>query len=209
MDQPATVPEDMTPEQEQFCRYYVHGDPDAERTIQGNASRSYYRAYDCKLTTARSAAFRLLKRERVRTRIAELREEARSVLDEVMPDWRDEVASAMRTLRWARTGKWPDRFAGDDQAKRSAVKAAEQTLDRALGSVKQMHEVNVNQRSILVQVAGPAHQPQEEDAKEGRQLDGGRASLQPADGAERSSGDGSSSSDPYEELLGEEVRYTG
>lgn len=204
-DTPATVPEYLNPNEERFCRLYVHGDPDAERTIVGNASRAYYRAHDCKLTTARSAAYRLLKRERVRRRIAELREEARTVLEEVMPDWRDEVASAMRTLRWARSGKWPDRFAGDDQAKRSAVKAAEQTLDRALGSVKQMHEVNVNQRSIVVQVAGPAHQPQEEEEpEEGRQLDGGRAQLRSGDGEEEGT-----ASDPYEELLGEEVRYTG
>ncbi len=80
-----------------------------------------------------------------------------------MPDWRDEVASAMRTLRWARTGRWPDRFEDDDQAKRSAVEAAKHTLDRALGSPKQMHELDVNQRSLVVQVAGQPHASQVED----------------------------------------------
>lgn len=103
-----------------------------------------------------------------------LREEARSVLGEAMPDWKDKVRSAMQTLRCASTGKWPDRFDNGDQAKRSAVEAAKHTLDRALGSPKQMHELDVNRRSIVVQVAGPPHEPQEEKdtGGGGDQLDG-------------------------------------
>lgn len=195
---PAPVPENLTVGEEEFCRLYVHGDADADHTLVGNASRSYHEAYDCTLSTARSAAYRLLRRDRVRARIKELREEARSVLDEVMPDWKDEVRSAMRTLRWARTGKWPDRFEDDDQAKRSAVEAAKHTLDRALGSPKQMHELDVNRRSIVVQVAGPPHEPQEEDAgggPDGREVSSGSAAGGELPSSQDRSSSSSSSSD--------------
>lgn len=68
-EHPAPVPENLTVREEEFCRLYVHGDPDSEHSLIGNASRSYHAAYDCTLSTARSAAYRLLRRDRVRARI--------------------------------------------------------------------------------------------------------------------------------------------
>lgn len=42
----AAVPENLTVREEEFCRLYVHGDPESEHTLIGNTSRSYHETYD-------------------------------------------------------------------------------------------------------------------------------------------------------------------
>ena len=72
-------------------------------------------------------------------------------------DWVELAPEAQETLRRAAAGEL--RFEGasdrvEPELIRSAVRAASEILDRALGTVKQMHEHRV-QGGIVVAVAGP------------------------------------------------------
>lgn len=75
LDTLPALPTDRPPTQaerrEAFCRHYV---------VYGNAATAYLHAYDCKPESAAANAGRLLKREDVKRRIAELETERREIL---------------------------------------------------------------------------------------------------------------------------------
>lgn len=58
----------LTKKEKAFCEEYVING--------GSASKAYLAAYDCALSTARTAGWQVLKRERVKEYIAQLQKEA-------------------------------------------------------------------------------------------------------------------------------------
>ena len=130
-----------SPSEERFAVLYVAG-PDA---LRGNGTRCYLEAYpSCRSEQAAAAnACRLLKRDRVRAHMAELRAQASAEARARLRDWWELAPAAQETLRKAAAGEL--RFREADQRVepeliRSAVRAAEHILDRALGTVKQQHD---------------------------------------------------------------------
>src|SRR5690554_4136589 len=75
LDSLPALPTDRAPTQaerrEAFCRHYV---------VYGNAATAYMHAYDCAPKSAAANAGRLLKRDDVKRRIAELETERRETL---------------------------------------------------------------------------------------------------------------------------------
>jgi len=152
-----------SPSEDRFAVLYVAG-PDG---IRANGTRAYLEAYpSCRSEQAAGVgACRLLKRARIRARMKELRAEASAEARARLRDWYVLAPEAQETLRKAAAGEL--RFAEADQRVepeliRSAVRAAMEILDRALGTTKQMHEHRV-QGGIVVAVAGPPHVTQQGD----------------------------------------------
>ena len=148
-----------SPHEERFAVIYTAG-PDG---IRGNGTRAYLEAYpSCRSEQAAAVgASRLLRRDKVRARMAELRSEASAEARARLRDWWELAPEAQETLRKAAAGEL--RFPDADQRLepeliRSAVRAAGHILDRALGTVKQMHDHRV-QGGIIVAVAGPSQMP--------------------------------------------------
>ena len=88
--------------------------------------------------------------------MAALREAAADSASERLRAWMELAPDAQETLRKAAAGKL--RFEASDKVEpelvRSAVRAAIEILDRALGTTKHMHEHKLH-GGIIVAVAGP------------------------------------------------------
>ena len=152
-----------SPSEEQFAALYVAG-PEG---IRANGTRAYLEAYpSCSSVQAAGVgATRLLKRDRVRARMRELRDQAALEARARLRNWMELAPQAQDTLRAAAAGELV--FDNADpklrpELIRSAVKSAIEILDRALGTTKQMHEHRV-QGGIVVAVAGPPQVTQQGD----------------------------------------------
>lgn len=164
---------DLTPRQEEFARLYYAG-PDE---LRGNGTRCYLEAYETNNEqTAATEASRLLKRPKVRARIAELRSQAAEAAKNRARDWWELYPKAQRTLEKAAAGDLP----GDDQDKRSAVEAAKEIVARCLGSVKIQHEHSLSGQAIVAHVAGEPAEPIEA-GEEGREVPTSEPRIRPAD----------------------------
>lgn len=119
----------MSPQEETFALLYVAG-PDGTR---GNGTECYLQAYGDHLSrqVAGASASRLLKRERVRARMRELRDEAEREARARLRSFMSEATTAQETLIRAMRCEWP--IGTSDQDKRSAVESAKEWLARALG----------------------------------------------------------------------------
>lgn len=173
-DEPAD-PSNLNPNQEEFARLYYAG-PDP---LRGNATRCYLQAYygghedysdgDRTYNVAATSGHRLLQNPKVRARIAELRDEAAESARLRARSWWELYPDAQRTLWAAITGRWadlgPPSQVWDDEARRSAVKAAQEVVERCEGTSRQVHEHRV-QGGIMVQVAGPDHRGIEAEREE-------------------------------------------
>lgn len=146
---------DLTHQQEEFCKLFYAGDD----PIRGNQTRAYMEAYygrqyepnSPKYNQAASAASTLIRKEKVRARIAEIREECAEEAKKRARDWWELYPEAQQTLMRAARGE----LSGDEQDKRSAVEAAKEIVARCLGSVKIQHEHQVKGQAIVAHVAGP------------------------------------------------------
>ncbi len=144
----------LSPQQARFAELYVAGPDD----IRGNGTRAYLAAYPTchSESAAKTSASRLLRRDNVRARMAQLREMAAAECTARLRSWMELAPDAQETLRAAAAGELD--FKGDPKLQpeklRSAVRAATEILDRALGTTKQMHEHKI-QGGIIVAVAGP------------------------------------------------------
>ena len=176
--------EDCSPREEAFVRLYYAG----TRRTRGNGTRSYLLAYygsdqyspgSSEYQAAASNAHRLLNRERVRARIREIRDRAAADAQVRARSWWEDYDAARRTLRWAATGRWPQRFNGDDgdERKRSAVRAAQEVVARCEGTPEQVHRHRLEGSAVVFLVAG-------QEGGGGARLPGGaqeeRGALAPA-----------------------------
>lgn len=167
----------LTPIQEMFAVLYYAAD---DHDLRGNATQCYAMARygerldpdDSRYQGAATTAGRLLKRDEVRARIEEIRDEAEKKAKQRAASFWEDVPDARETLRWAISGDWPDEFEDDDQAKRSAVEAAKTILERAYGSVKLQHEHQLTGQAIVAVTAGPeqGERPEEVEEPEGREI---------------------------------------
>ncbi len=153
----------VSSQQARFVQLYIGGPDD----LRGNGRRCYRIVYrDCASDEAASAsASRLLRLGNVRAYMIELREAAAQTCGARLRHWLELAPDAQDTLRLAAAGLllFPEADAKlRPELLRSAVRAASEILDRALGTTKQMHEHRV-QGGIIVAVAGP---PQVEVAHE-------------------------------------------
>ena len=152
-----------SPSEEQFAVLYVAG-PDG---LRGNGTGAYLETHpDCRSRQAAGVgATRLLKRDRVRARMKELRDEAAAAARACLRNWMELAPDAQDTLRKAAAGelRFPEAGRVEPELIRSAVKSAIEILDRALGTTKHMHEHKLH-GGIVVAVAGP---PQVAPAKLG------------------------------------------
>jgi hypothetical protein len=150
----------LTVAQERFAIAYLSG-PEG---IRGNGTRAYREAYPevANDKNAGSAASRLLARVNVRARIRELRDEAEKEARGRLVSWMEEAPTAQRVLLDAMEG----RLKGTDEEIRQAVKAAQSWLDRALGSVQQMHNVDVVGTGVQIIVAAGVITHEKQSEKE-------------------------------------------
>ncbi len=147
----------IPPAQAHFAELYVAG----EEGIRGNATAAYLAAYPSCPSRASAAVCgcRLLKLKGVRAYMAALREAAADSASARLRNWMELAPDAQETLRQAAGGELALQFADahprlQPELIRSAVKAATEILDRALGTTKQMHEHRL-QGGIVIAVAGP------------------------------------------------------
>ena len=140
----------LTPNEERFCLAYVAGDG-----TQGNGTASYLAAYPTCTNkhAAGSAGSRLLKRDRVQARIAELRAEAAQEVRDRLRSWWELAPDAQRTLELAAAGQLPAGWS--DERIRSAVKSAQYIVDRCEGRPELRGSVT-HTGGFAVLVAGPA-----------------------------------------------------
>ena len=135
-------PSDMAPAKtlpdthERMARLYLGG-PDG---AVGNATECYARAFPCDGLTREQIAQRgnrVIRSQRVRVRLTELRAEAISQADPEaiarLREWVELAPEAQQTLLRAATGTLPSGWSDED--KRQAVRASERILDRAIGKV--------------------------------------------------------------------------
>jgi hypothetical protein len=90
--------------------------------------------------------------------VQELREEAAEAAKARLKSWWELAPNAQETLNKAMTGDLRFPEAGpklEPEMIRSAIRAAQEVLDRALGTPKQMHDHQVQGQSVVVHVAGP------------------------------------------------------
>lgn len=162
--QPVSSSRPLKPQHEEFARLYYAGPEGLRR----NATRCYLAVYyagdahsygtgDPEYKSAASNAYRLLKRDGVRTRMRELREEASEAAKARAHSWWELYPEAQEVLRQALRGDWPEEM--DSQDKRSAVEAAVEVVDRAEGPAAFLHE-HRHRGEFTVVVAGPPHPPQ-------------------------------------------------
>lgn len=155
----------LNPRQEKFARLYYAG----PEHLRGNGRRCYMKAYELdNPQSADTGASRLLRNEKVRARIRELRDEAAQEAKARARDWWEMYPEAQETLLKAARGKLE--FNHPEQL-RSAVRAAQEIVSRCEGTAKQVHEHNVQEEGIVVHVAGAPHPPQEEYAQEVEEAD--------------------------------------
>lgn len=149
--------------------------------VAGNGTEAWLYAVDpdAKRGTAASNASRVLRKEAVRKRMHALRLEAAGDVDMTgLRDWMELAPDAQDTLHRAATGQLPDTWT--DEQIRSAVKAAQTILDRAIGPIAQRLDVR-SQSAIVVKTLGPGEYDSEPsrngahsiEAHENRRLTGG------------------------------------
>jgi hypothetical protein len=157
-----TRPRPLSPQQEAFVIAYVAG-PDEMR---GNGTRAYLHAYPEQTNerNAGSSASRLLKRDSIRARIREIRDEAEEDARARLRSWLAMAPKAQEVLDQAMRGE----LEGSDEQIRSAVKAAQEVLNRALGDIRQMHTVEGQGQTLNVYVAvAPPNDPHEKPTEIG------------------------------------------
>ena len=145
----------LSPQQARFVELYIGGPAD----VRGNATQSYLAAYpSCySIDSAAQSGSRLLRHDKVRARMRELRKITTAECIARLRPWMELAPDAQETLRAAGAGElvFPD---ADPKLQpeliRSAVRAASEILDRALGTTKQMHDHRVG-GGIVVAIAGP------------------------------------------------------
>jgi len=140
----------LTSGEEAFALAYVAG-PDG---TQGNGTLSYLHAFPrcSSKVTAGASACRLLKRERVQARLAELRAEAAQGVRDKLRSWWELAPEAQATLERAAAGTLPGKWS--DERIRSAVKAAQYIVDRCEGRPELRGSVQ-HTGGFSVLVAGP------------------------------------------------------
>ncbi len=167
----------LSSQQARFAKLYVAGPDD----MRGNGTRAYLAAYPTchSENAAKTSASRLLRCDNVRVRLRELREIAAAECTARLRNWMELAPYAQETLRAAAAGELVFDQADPKLAPellRLAVRSASEILDRALGTVKQMHENKVH-GGIIVAVAGPSQMP---TTKPGPFGNGHRGALPPA-----------------------------
>ncbi len=144
----------LSPQQARFVELYVAGPDD----LRGNATRCYQVAYPTAHSkrAACESASRLLRRPQVRAYMGQLREIAAAESIAKLRNWMELAPDAQETLRKAGAGelRFPEAGRVEPELIRSAVRAATEILDRALGTTKHMHEHKLH-GGIIVAVAGP------------------------------------------------------
>lgn len=140
----------LTTGEEAFAVCYVGGEPG----IQGNGTRSYLHAFpNCSSKeVAGACGSRLLKRERVQARIADLRNEAAKAVRDRLRSWWELAPEAQATLERAAAGSLP--AAWSDERIRSAVKSAQYIIDRCEGRPELRGSVQ-HTGGLAVLIAGP------------------------------------------------------
>ncbi len=149
----------LSPQQSRFAELYIAGPDD----LRGNGTRCYQVAYPTAHSkqAACESASRLLRRPQVRAYIAQLREIAAAECTARLRNWMELAPEAQETLRAVTAGELRFDKASErvePELIRSAVKGAIEILDRALGTVKQMHDLRVG-GGIIVAVEGPPQMP--------------------------------------------------
>lgn len=187
---------DLKPEHLEFAELYVGG----PEHLAGNATRCYQHVYGCSDSAAESGGHRLLRHDGVRARVRELREEAAEAAKDRLRKWWELAPEAQATLLKAARGE----YAADDDNGRVRIQAAQRILDRAMGTPREMHRLEVEHSGITVRVAGAPHAPQEEDGG-GRRVIEARSSPDGGDGRD---GGEEEAPGPYAGLL-EEVESAG
>lgn len=94
---------------ELFCQYFVFGNPEHDRDdpfsppdTRHHATESYLAAgYNAARDTARMAGSRLIARDDIRARLAELRKEYEKIKDAFLDTWRSMLPEAQDVLRRA------------------------------------------------------------------------------------------------------------
>lgn len=169
----------LSPQQARFAELYIAGPDD----LRGNGTRCYQVAYPTAHSkrAACESASRLLRRPQVRAYIAQLREMVAAECTAKLRNWMELAPDAQETLRKAGAGllRFPEAGRVEPELIRSAVRAASEILDRALGTTKQMHEHRV-QGGIVVAVAGPPQVAPADDGKPAELVNGSNGYLPPA-----------------------------
>ena len=147
----------LTEQAERFVMLYVAG---TEET-RGNGTQAYLRAYPntTNKKVAGASASRLLTRESVRVRMKAVRDEAEAEATARLRSWMSLAPKAQAVLDTAMEGDWPKGWS--DEQIRTALKAAQEALDRALGSTKHMHSEGAGGQTINVFVAATASTDQQ------------------------------------------------
>jgi phage terminase small subunit len=164
----------LSPQQAKFAELYIAGPED----VRGNATRSYLAAYpSCfSIDSAAQSGSRLLRLDKVRAYMAELREIAAAECTARLRPWMELAPEAQETLRAAGAGELVFPKANEKlqpEMLRSAVKSAIEILDRALGTTKHMHEHKL-QGGIVVRVAGPPQVAPDDDGMPAELVNGDR-----------------------------------
>ena len=155
----------LSPRQARFAELYVAGPDD----LRGRQARCYRVAYPAcsNDNSAGASASTLLRRPNVRAYMAELREAAGAECTARLRNWMELAPEAQQCLRDAITGRlaFPEADPKVEPEKiRTAVRAAIEVLDRALGTTKQMHDHRVS-GGIIVAIAGPPQVAPDDDGK--------------------------------------------
>ncbi len=172
----------LSPQQARFAELYIAGPDD----VRGNATRSYLAAYpSCfSIDSAAQSGSRLLRLDKARACIAQLREIAAAECTARLRNWMELAPEAQEALREAISGRlaFPEADPKVEPEKiRSAVRASIEVLDRALGTTKQMHDHRVS-GGIIVAIAGPPQVAPDDDGKPAELVngDGSNGYLPPA-----------------------------
>ena len=153
---------------ERFCWLYVYGSDglgldDVDSPVEphdGNAAYRYLRP-DVSDGGTRSQAWKLLRRQEVVGRIVELKGRRDEQIKSRSAGFVPYFDSAVQTLDEIRRGIWrPEDTVNLDprtipQMARVAYLAANEIVNRVLGSVTQQHEIHRTSNPIVVHVMGP------------------------------------------------------
>lgn len=147
---------------ERFCWIFTYGTEALGLEVDppvtpGNAGAAYSVLKPrSKPGTQRSQACRLLRRDEVLSRIKELRQTRDSQIKALAPSFVEFYSDAIRTVDMVRRGTWrPEDMAGLDprtipQLERNALLAAQEFINRTLGSVTHQHKVDTRTQSAII-----------------------------------------------------------
>ena len=156
---------------ERFCWLYVFGSDglglDASPPVNphdGNAAYRHLRP-DVSNGGARSQTWKVLRRREVIERIVELKNRRDAQIKARSRGFVPHFDSAVQTLDEIRRGTWRPEDTVDldprtiPQMARVAYLAANEIVNRVLGSVTQQHEIHKTSNPIVVHVMGPGGVP--------------------------------------------------